>query len=182
MLNSIAAINGNGVVTGDYQSISTVTVGAGGASSISFTTIPSTFQHLQVRAIGRSSVTVADSLWQFNSDTGANYAMHLLVGDGSTAASYATASTTSMKATPYMTGNTSIFGVGVTDVLDYANTNKYKTIRSLTGFDNNGGSFAQIQLNSGLWQSTSAITSITITPSSGTYVQYSQFALYGIKG
>ena len=184
MLNTITAIygDGTGAVPGDYQSIATTTVGAGGAASISFTSIPATYQHLQIRAIGRSSNTVEDSLYRFNSDTGANYALHLLVGDGSTAASYSSTSATSMKGAPYLTGNTSIFGAGVTDILDYANTNKYKTLRSLTGYDNNGGSFAQIQFYSGLWQSTSAITSITITPTAGTYVQYSQFALYGIKG
>jgi hypothetical protein len=182
MLNTIVGVLGDPTVAGDFQSIATTTVGAGGASSITFSSIPSTFTHLQVRAIGRSSNIVEDSLWRFNGDTTANYAMHLLVGDGSTAASYNSTSATSMKATPYMTGNTSIFGIGITDVLDYANTNKYKTIRTLTGMDNNNNSFGQIQFNSGLWQSTAAITSITITPSAGTYVQYSQFALYGIKG
>ena len=165
----------------DFDSIATTTVGAGGASSITFSSIPQTYRHLQIRAIGRSSNTVEDSLYQFNGDVGAIYAHHLLVGNGSTAAAYATTSATSIKGAPYLTGNTSIFGAGVTDILDYTNTNKYKTVRTLTGYDNNGGSFAQIQFYSGLWQSTSALTSITITPTAGTYVQYSQFALYGIR-
>ena len=71
MLNTIFAIygDGTGAVPGDYQSIATTTVGAGGAASISFTSIPATYQHLQIRAIGRSSNTVEDSLYRFNSDT-----------------------------------------------------------------------------------------------------------------
>jgi len=176
----IIASSKSGKLT-SFESIATTTVGSGGVASISFTSIPSTYTHLQIRAIGRSSNTVEDSLYRFNSDTGANYALHLLVGDGSTAAAYNSTSATSTKGAPYLTGNTSIFGAGITDILDYANTNKYKTIRTLTGFDNNGGSYAQIQFYSGLWQSTSAITSITITPTAGTYVQYSSFALYGVK-
>ncbi|NCU72421.1 MAG: hypothetical protein EBY66_05360 [Candidatus Fonsibacter lacus] len=73
----------------------------------------------------------------------------------------------------------SVFGTTVVDILDYANTNKYKTFRSLMGIDNNGS--GSIRLRSGLWMSTSAITAIKMTPStSGSFQQYSSFALYGI--
>jgi hypothetical protein len=65
--------------------------------------------------------------------------------------------------------------------LDYANTNKYKTTRSIGGNDNNGSGF--VSLISGLWLSTSAISNIEIIPLNGTlWTQYSHFALYGIKG
>jgi hypothetical protein len=71
-------------------------------------------------------------------------------------------------------------------LLDYQNTNKFKTIRNLQGFDANGdGSGARyyaIRFFSGLWQSTSAITSITITAPNGNWATGSSFALYGIKG
>ena len=69
----------------------------------------------------------------------------------------------------------------IVDVLDYANTNKFKTIRNLEGFDVNG-SGGLVALTSGLYRSTSAITSIKLTPNAGNYAQYSHFALYGIKG
>ena len=36
---------------GDFESIATVTVGGGGAASIEFTSIPGTYQHLQIRGI-----------------------------------------------------------------------------------------------------------------------------------
>jgi hypothetical protein len=72
----------------------------------------------------------------------------------------------------------SIFGAGIVDILDYANTNKYKTLRALAGVDFNGS--GRVGLTSGLWQSTSAINAITLEGSS--FVQYSSFALYGIKG
>ena len=76
----------------------------------------------------------------------------------------------------------SAYGGGVLDILDYANTNKYKTIKILDGYDNNGSGFVD-GVRSGTWLSTSAMTSFTITnPASTNWVQYSHFALYGIKG
>ena len=83
----------------------------------------------------------------------------------------------------YTTSSSSLadsYGVNVIDILDYANTNKYKTLRVLTGIDVNG-SGGYVQLSSGLWQSSSAITSITLTNSTN-YTTATQFALYGIKG
>ena len=69
---------------------------------------------------------------------------------------------------------------GLIDILDYLNVNKYKTVRSLGGIDINGsGGF--IDLFSGNWRSTSAITRIDLTPSVNNFKQYSHFALYGVK-
>jgi hypothetical protein len=64
--------------------------------------------------------------------------------------------------------------------LDYTNTNKNKTARSLWGYDANGSGY--VGLYSGLWRNTSAINRIDYVPASGTFPQYSSFALYGIKG
>jgi len=79
-----------------------------------------------------------------------------------------------------MTNTASVFAAYVIDILDYANTNKYKTSRNLAGYDNNSG--GRVSLNSGNWRNTNAITSITLTCRSDNFQQYSQFALYGIKG
>lgn len=169
-----------------YESISTVTVGAGGSSSISFTGIPNTYKHLQLRVMAKDSrVAAASNLYvQFNSDTGANYTGHNFYGNGSgTAAGFDGASQTSSALMRVATTNapSSVFGVGVIDILDYANTNKYKTLRSLSGFDDNAGN-GQIYFWSGLWMNTaSAISTITITPVTSPIVQYSHFALYGVK-
>jgi hypothetical protein len=65
------------------------------------------------------------------------------------------------------------------DILDYANTNKFKTTRTLTGSDLNGSGV--VSLDSGSWRSTSAITSITFTARANLINTYSSFALYGIK-
>jgi hypothetical protein len=175
-------------VTNSYESIATVTVGAGGQSSISFTSIPSTFKHLQIRALvkdNRSATEFDNNFIRFNNDSGSNYYSHQLSGNGSsasafnlgpeTAAIYATAPGGSIGA--------SIFNGVVIDILDYASTNKTKVTRSLNGFDSN--SVGTVRLVSSLWNSTAAINRIdlitNVDPAS-TIQQYSSYALYGIKG
>jgi hypothetical protein len=167
-----------------FDSIETVTVGAGGQATISFTAIPATYKHLQIRAITKDTqASGAHSLrMQFNSDTGSNYTYHALTGDGSSASSGALTSQTNLFPGYVMgTTGTSVFAASIHDILDYANANKYKVIRTLSGVDNNGS--GNMGLFSGLWINTNAITSITILPATSTnFSQYSSFALYGIRG
>ena len=174
-----------------YESIATVTVGSGGATSIEFTSIPSTYTHLQIRGIARSKRTdfSIDQLYtRINSDSGSNYSWHWLYGNGSSAGTDAGTSSTSMNlgwfATNASASVTNAFGGFVLDILDYANTNKYKTVRILCGNDLNGGGSpftGTIVFASGLWRNTNAITSISFDPSESDFAQYSSFALYGIK-
>lgn len=171
--------------SGAYDSIATVTVGAGGSSSISFTSIPSTYQHLQIRYIARVNVNdTGENVWlRFNGDTGSNYSYHYLAGDGSSASAAGSGGLTRILAGRTAGNNTTAntFGVSVIDILDYASGNKNKTVRTLTGLDTNGGGV--INLQSGGWFNTSAVTSINLAETSGnSFVQYSSFALYGIKG
>jgi hypothetical protein len=173
-------------VANSYESIATVTVGSGGTASVSFTSIPATYTHLQIRALSRSDRASAAGdgmLVRLNSDTGGNYAYHYLQGDGSSATAGADTSVTSMiiPRSGSASQTSGIFGVTVLDLLDYANTNKYKTLRTLGGNDANGSGI--VALFSGLWQNTNAVTSITIDQQNGpNFVEYSSFALYGIKG
>jgi hypothetical protein len=188
MLNSLIGIiasSGGVTVSNSYESIATVTVGAGGQSSVTFSSIPSTYQHLQVRYMPRISTSdTAENTWlQFNGDTGSNYTYHLLDGNGTSASAAGAASQTRILAGRAGAANSgsNIFGANVLDVLDYANTNKYKTARILGGIDRNGD--GNIRLDSGVWMNTAAITSITISPTTANnFTQYSSFALYGIKG
>ncbi len=175
-------------ITGSYESIATTTVGSGGSSTVTFSSIPSTYKHLQVRLTVRSSITGSgnqdDVLMRFNSDTGNNYVGHQLYGDGSSSGSGVLGGTppVGLLYPAYVTSNSAnanTYGVAIIDILDYANTNKYKVMRSLNGHDNNGDGF--ILLRSGLWMNTTAISSITFTFASGSYMQYSSLALYGIN-
>ena len=170
---------------GDFESIATVSVGSGGAADVEFTSIPATYAHLQIRAITKTTESALKD-WtvlrmRFNADTGSNYALHQIIGTGAAAAAGAATSQTFTYG-PYAvkSGLADTFAATVMDILDYGNTNKYKTIRTLTGTDQNGA--GEISFQSGLWMSSSAITSIKIYPSTANIAQYSHFALYGIKG
>jgi hypothetical protein len=179
--NITAGLYGVGVPpsTNSYESIATSLVGAGGATSIDFNLSGvSGYKHLQIRYIARGSI-LTNSLIQFNSDTGSNYSWHVLYGTGASALA-AGGGTNSFMYASNIASATSNFTGGVIDILDYASTSKYKTMRTLGGYDANGS--GEIGLFSGSWQSNSAVTSIKLYPnSSGTYSQYSEFALYGIK-
>jgi hypothetical protein len=188
MLNTIAGLLSGGVAPTDYESIQTVTVGGAGAASVDFTSIPSTYSHLQIRAIARSAAAgssiTANTRFYINGDTtSANYTYHRLSGQGSTATA---AGGTSLpgaypgSVTPENGALSNLFAGYVIDILDYANTNKNKTIRSLAGSDANGS--GTIWFGSMAWLSTSAITSLSFNIESGSnFAQYSSFALYGIK-
>jgi hypothetical protein len=79
------------------------------------------------------------------------------------------------------TSGSNIFGSFVCDILDYRDTNKFKTIRTIGGFDNNGSGV--VSLRSGVYRSTNAITSIKLFNNPGNnFAQYSSCALYGVKG
>jgi hypothetical protein len=168
---------------GDFESIATVTVGSGGASEIEFTSIPGTYQHLQVRLIGRGSAADVDidTRYRVNADTGSNYAVHHLRGNGSAASAGGASSQDYMPliGLPAANATASIFGASVIDILDYANTSKYKTLRQFAGEDRNGA--GNVWVRSSLWMSTSAITSIKFYMTSGNFVQHSTAALYGVK-
>jgi len=171
-------------VTSSYASIATTTVGSGGSSGITFSSIPQTYTHLQIRMIARNSSSSDAVRGQFNSDTtAANYSGHLLYGDGASAGAAAATSFGKFGAGYQAQSSTTAgtFGVSVLDILDYTSTSKGKTTRFLGGYDANGTGAVGL-FSSGYYASPAAITSIYIFPDSGNFAQYSSFALYGIKG
>jgi len=178
LLNIIAGTLSTGappVAPSSYESIATVTVGSGGTAQIDFTSIPSTYTHLQIRYLWRSS-NAAEILVTYNG-TGSYY-RHLLYGSGGGVAAGSGATNVFGG---YYEPTTNVFNASVMDILDYTNTNKNKVARVLWGFDANGSGY--IGLNSGYSNVTNAISSITLSPSGGGGIgQYSHFALYGIKG
>lgn len=186
MLAGLTALLGGGNGGGgSYESIATVSA-SGGETSLSLTSIPSTYKHLELRWIARTSLaSVGGGFFvRYNSDSSALYTKHSLWGDGANVNANDFGSDTETEITFGGAGanaTASVFGTGVLSVLDYSSTSKYKTLRSFHGIDNNGSGYSQ--LSSGLWRSTSAITSITLTAtSSKTFSASTKFALYGIKG
>jgi hypothetical protein len=174
-------------ITNSYESIATVSVGSGGSANVEFTSIPSTFKHLQIRAIGKVVNTTAfakDVLLQFNSDTGNNYSRHQLAGDGSATSAGAGTSTNHIIIGSFPDNNfgSSFFSSFVCDILDYTDTNKYTVIRSIGGYEVNSGTYNGTKFASGLWLNTNAVSSIKIYIDDRNLDQYSHFALYGIEG
>jgi len=175
-------------VTGDYESIATTTVGSGGTAEIDFTSIASTYKHLQIRAILRTNrASVRDNLYIYlnNDRTLSNYTTHVLEADGASVSSAGYASGSGVGAQSGSVAadslTTSMFSVFIMDILDYADTNKNTTIRMLSGWDGNGQ--GRIVLTSNVWLNTAAVSRIGFDPVNGTLInQYSSFALYGIKG
>jgi len=173
------------VTTGDYESIATVLVGSAGASSVTFSNIPQTYKHLQLRIIARTTFNNNDDYlsMRFNGDSGANYTYHGLYALNTTPGAYGSGNQTILslqRVAGASAANT--FGIVVADILDYTSVNKFKTFRNLGGCeDNTQGS---VYLHSGVWQNTAAITSVQIFGgnASSTLVQHSHFALYGIRG
>ena len=191
MLNNIAAlIGGAAPEVGDYESIATAN-GTGSSGVITFTGIPSTYKHLQLRWIAKGTSVLGgyptDTTLVINSDsTATNYYTHTLSGNGSNAVAGSANNNTNgvAPAIGSYTGLANIYAAGVMDILDYSNTNKFKTLRHLTGCDTNGADSQRIYLSSMLWKNTNAISSISIT-TDPTYLTNwttaSSFALYGIK-
>lgn len=191
ILGIIASQNYVRIAPSSYESIATVTVSSP-QSTITFSSIPSTYKHLQVRCLTRGSTGISGGAPVYltvNSDSGTNYSTHHLIGNGSSAYAdgHANASYILDAYGGFQTwsgGDTAnCFGVGIIDILDYSNTNKYKTARALWGRDHNSTN-GRVMLESGSWRSTNAITSLTFTTDATygvSWGQYSSFALYGIK-
>ena len=170
-----------------FESIASTTVGAGGTAGVTFSSIPSTYTHLQIRFMIKDTDTATSTQIpvniRMNSDTTtSNYALHRLYGDGSTTGANGYTNTYSFVRAWFtsMSNVSNTFGVGIVDILDYANTNKYKTVRAIGGTESN--SAGAVALSSGLWMSTNAINTLYIYSDNGNLAQYSHVALYGIKG
>lgn len=166
-----------------FHSIATQNVTTTGVTNVEFTSIPDTYKHLQVRFLTGNTGSQVYIRLQFNSDTGSNYAWHEFYGDGNSVTKTYGSTDTQLMLGRNNTG-TYLRAAGVVDILDYTNTNKYKVTRSLSGFNSNSSDNGthKIELVSGLWQNTNAITSLKIYASGDNITQNSYFALYGIKG
>jgi hypothetical protein len=191
LLNTILGAFSSGVAasTASYESIASAT-GTGASGSITFSSIPSTYTHLQIRGLGKTDSSSLSSNFgiRINGDTASNYVSHRLTGNGtaasaagSTGGSYVIVSNAiaGSSTSPSMTNR---LGAVIFDILDYNSTTKNKTINGFIGVDGNTASTSlTVNLFSGLWLSTSAINSITIFAVDN-YTTQSTFALYGIKG
>jgi hypothetical protein len=162
-----------------FVKIATVTVGSGGAASMAFTSIPSTYTDLCVKISARTNrASLADAINAALNGSSANFTYKLLEGDGVSA--YSASGTTGLVGVATAaTATASTFGSAEFYVPNYAgSTNKSISVDSV--IETNAVT-AYADLNALLWSNTAAITSITLTPAFGSFVQYSTATLYGIS-
>jgi hypothetical protein len=162
----------------DFDSIATVTPYTT-TTTVVFSSIPSTYRHLQLRASAANTGAAVNLRIRVNGDAGSNYSFHYISANGASVFAGGGASNTGYDA-PVITSTASAFTGMVIDFLDYKDTNKNKTMRSLSGVDLNGSN-TWLELKSGVWTNTSAINSITIDTQTGAIAANSHWALYGIK-
>ncbi len=179
-----AASASGGAAAGSYELISTQVLGTA-AASVTFSSIPSTYKHLQVRATLRaatSSSALTDLYLRFNGDnTSANYRGHILTANGSTVSSsdYGSGGV-GLGEIITSTAATSQFTAINIDILDYQGT-KNKTSRALSGLPES--TTKRVSLGSHLWMSTATVSSLVLSESFGAgFVTGSRFSLYGITG
>jgi hypothetical protein len=177
---------------GNYYSIASTSLTTSSAT-ISFSSIPSTYDHLQIRGSIRGTVAGSQqtAAIRLNGDSGNNYAAHTLLSKNNTPSSYKTGPADMMEFYEGPGGNqaSGVFGNVIIDILDYKNTNKNTVIKTIYAWDNNttavgGTQSATVSLFSGLWLNTAAVTSVTLIEQAGTnnYAANTTWSLYGIKG
>lgn len=155
-----------------------------GSGAIYFNNIPQTFTHLQIRISGRGGTSSTFSNLYTNwygTGSASTFSDHILYGNGSAASSTnhtGLGYIFSQYAFPAATSTTGIMGSTIIDILDYTNTNKYKTLRILSGNDQNGN--GQVALSSGLIQYSGAITTGYID-TEGSFTTATRADLYGIQ-
>lgn len=167
-----------------FEKIASVTVGAGGASSIDFSSIPSTFTDLVIKLSSRigSAADREGVLLTFNNNN-SNYSFRRVYGfDSGSSASDAASSQSSITIANTTANNATanIFGSHEIYIPNYAGGNNKGLSADATAENNSSSSWVST-LTAGLWGNTAAINRITLTPLSSTFMQYSTATLYGIK-
>jgi len=161
------------------------------AASVTFSSIPATYEHLQLRI--SAHITEASDVeyfyMRFNDDTATNYSSHFMKGEASTAGAQANTGQNYIFSRYFpansVAGSAPHYGVMVMDIFDYANTNKNTTVQWTTGF-NLSATVTGVRFCSGLWDSTAAVDEIYLAPDNTIppdfdWTRGSEFTLYGLN-
>ena len=148
-------------------------------STVTFNSIPAIYKSLHIRLNLVCSTAGSHFGVQFNGDTAANYAYHVLLGYNNSAyTAYGAITKSNIQLSALDLTVDTYPNVGIIDVIDYASTNKNKTTKSIFAENNNTGA-GEIEMDSGLWLSTSAVNSLTLLVGAGTFT--GTVSLYGIS-
>jgi hypothetical protein len=180
-LGILSSAAGEIAFASDYELISTA-FGTGSSGVITFSSIPQTYKHLQIRYTAKNSSSATQMNITMNAITSGVYIRHSLLGNGSSVTSTASStSQTAIQLVESMASSTTASAVaaGVIDLLDYSSTSKNTTLRAFYGMADN---INRVYLSSGLYNQTTAVSSLTLTASANNFAALSRFSLYGIKG
>ena len=160
------------------KKIATVTVGSGGAASIDFNSINGAFTDLLLVFSARAAVTNGGLRLKVNGLT-SNLSVRLLYGTGSSA--FSATDTTYIGTTPNSNSTANTFGNGSIYIPNYSSTTTTKPFSADVVIENNAGTPWEGWVTSGLYNVTTAITSLSLyNDAAGNFVQYSSATLYGI--
>ena len=164
-----------------YTKIASNTVGAGGAASVTFSSIPSTYTDLVLLTSIRCSTTEDTAYLRFNNDSGANYSFRRLISDGTTASS-SSATAQAQLALQFMaqsnyTANT--FSNNAVYIPNIASSNQKSA--SFDSVNETNATNPRMLIAAGLWSGTAAINRLDLIPGLGNFAQYSTFTLYGVS-
>jgi hypothetical protein len=173
---------------GSMDSLGVYTAPTAGSANITFSSIPQTYSRLHVRAVVKSEATGTQNTMfaRFNGDSSSKYSIHGLLAYGSTPTYTADAGNARTELEFYdhaaLSGNAGVVSAFTMDLFDYTSSTKYKTTLITSAFDNNGTAQATASIFDGLYQSQTAISSVTFLFQSGyDLAAGSTIALYGIK-
>lgn len=160
-----------------FEPIATTTLSST-ASTITFSSISSSYTDLRLVIVGTGDANVT---LRFNSDTGTNYSNTRIGGDGTATESARQTNTTSINMTASEGFPASTPAMVTADIFSYANTSVNKSVLITHSQDKNGSGWVARAV--GLWRSTSAISTVTVTAIGGTALFNSgtTATLYGIK-
>ncbi len=163
-----------------FTLIEKITVGAAGASSITFTSIPQTYTDLKVVASARNTGNGSGQYLTFNGSSTSYSAKRLIANNGSTVTSHNGGTTNIFLLAVDTRATANSFGSAEFYIPNYTSSNN-KSVSLDSVNEENGNSYAYDEISAGLWSNSAAITSITLTPEAGNFAQYTTAHLYGIK-
>ena len=167
-----------------FIKIASVTVGSGGASSIDFTSIPSTYTDLVLKLSLRGSTTAGNqtAYIQYNNDTTlGNYSGRYVFGDGASASSSSTTSYNFLGSAADAGATASTFNSVDLYIPNYAGSTQKSSSVDMARENNATSTYIVQALYANLWTGTAAISSFKVFIFSGNFDQYSTATLYGIK-
>lgn len=172
--------------TGAFDFIEKQTVVGSSTNIITFSTLPITYRHLQIRTMTRNNraSTNGPNWLSFNGDTSTNYRAPYMYSNGDATSTGTGFSTSDPGIGITAAGNTAssyMFGVATVTIFDYRGST-YKSVVSVGGFNNQDTGDHLSAINNGIWLNTAAITSISFSAFTNPLIAGSVFALYGIKG